>query len=358
MNRTDITTLYSAQAAIKAESLLDQKNSWFSLSLATLTSSLLFHDTLYVAKPPTSKEEGKKPPGEIADYFFNKNIVVELEEPSEVAKQNGVKATLDWFNSHKKYFDTLLKDSKFWQQPALHEWWKWHEENELTMHGKRLGGLAGQEFDNLVRGLGAREPEEIFTLDVLIRGYYYYILNKGNIWLHPIRANYMPGSTEEENVFTPDFYPWAVCIILGVLEEKTSSKKPEKRIGEWHRLVNHMRKYASDEKTTNNTDILFNVAKDLGIAKADQIADIGKKILDLVPIAVGAYLGISMLSTDPATVPVTKKILPYGVAFLSKVFSIGGKALGKRLDVRSVKKLENKGRRVLLLTKSKTTDKS
>ncbi len=67
MNSVDLTTIYSAQAALQAPTLSDPKYGWFTYSLATLTHALLKPEPLFVLAPPTSHERGNTPVGNARD---------------------------------------------------------------------------------------------------------------------------------------------------------------------------------------------------------------------------------------------------------------------------------------------------
>ena len=233
MNKVDLTTLYSTEAALALPSLDDAKYAWFIYSLASLSSSLLQNRQVYISKPPTSTEKGISPPGELV-YLLNQNKLVPcFDTTPEETKRLSVQRTLGWLEENRVYFERIVKDSSFWNQPQLIEWLSWHKNNEWPMRKERFPNIVGPEFESFVLSLGVREPEEVFTIDVLTRGYYYWDSSEGNIWLHPVRGFYLPSLPFSQTTEAQPFDSTVIHLIIGSLEDNTGHLGQSERMKFW-----------------------------------------------------------------------------------------------------------------------------
>ena len=241
MGNLDLTTIYSAQAALEHRKLNQKKYAWFVYSLASLSSALIHHQKVYLSRPPRSKEANETPPGSIAQLLRRAKLVPAFQSATEQEKNRAISGTRSWLEENRNHFSKLKSNSKFWKMEELQAWLKWHDRYEFISHDDRLGGITGEEFRDFIVSLGAKNDYEKFTFDVLARGFYYWTLNSGNIWLHPVRTFYLPGDivpnkSDEIRLDQP-----ALALLLGALHRFGRKLDFQDRSLYWLQLVKDVR---------------------------------------------------------------------------------------------------------------------
>ena len=230
----DLTTIFSAEAALGLTEYEDPKNRWFLYSLAVLSQAILDHSNLSISRPPSSKEVGSQPPGIVISFLTDKNVPIMFEESSQISKATGIVLTIEWLEQNKSSFQKVADNPNFWNQPALGEWLQWHKTFEWSFRWSRFNDkILGPEFEDFIRSLGRNTDEELFTLDVLTRGYYYRIVTDGDCWLHPIRTENLPTFQADGLIKSPFLDHGLFPLILTTLQEKTSSYTSIDRIKFW-----------------------------------------------------------------------------------------------------------------------------
>ena len=341
MNKVDLTTLYSAEAALELPNLDDAKYAWFIYSLASLSSSLLQNRQVFIPKPPTSIEKGVSPPGELAYLLKQNNLVPSFVIISEETKQRSVNTTLQWLQENRYYFEHIVKDSSFWNQPQLIEWLSWHKKNEWPMRKERFPNIVGPEFEGFVLSLGVREPEEMFTIDVLTRGYYYWDSSKENIWLHPVRGFYLPGSEFSQTSEAQPFDSTVIHLIMGALEEKTSLLGRSERMKYWiNQIIDAQR--LSEQIALNNPALHHELAKLWKIANWE-------RRVEQVELMFNNYWRYvePLLEVAPLSLRIAVKFLKPLTGHIAK----GAEEGAKKIDQKSVERTIETGKRILLLSK-------
>jgi hypothetical protein len=242
----DLTTVFSAEAALGLSTYEDPKNAWFIYSLGVLTQALLDFDAISVHKPPTSKENNTQPPGKIISFLSEANLPMQFYEPYLLHKGLNVYLANEWLNEHRELFTEIYANKNFWNQIELLEWLKWHIKNEWPNRWERFNGkIVGPEFENFINSFDLRNDEEYFVFDVLTRGYYYRIVTEGESWLHPIRVLNLPTSPDNSDTsLKSEFIENDLfLIILVALQENTINKSEEERISFWTKSIYETKKF-------------------------------------------------------------------------------------------------------------------
>ena len=298
----DLTTIYSAQAALESASLMDCNHAWFTYSLLQLTAALTNGPVVWVAKPMKSREEDWKAYGTIPKALSRVSTHrLEFVEYEKQYIDDCREKKAEWLDANKEELCSLSELSSLWNQPQFVNWLQWHKAFEWESHERRLGGLIEEDIRLLLAEQGITDEDRMYVVDVIARGYYYWELYSGNIWLHPIRLANTPGLPKPSD-FPNDvsFGGDLMSLAFGALQRQFDNKGIEPRMEYWANLVKSMSRcremFQTEEAACNE------LAKELKIAKWTNLVE---EVKDWLPPLVGLCVAaLYLLNVPIPTAPI------------------------------------------------------
>jgi hypothetical protein len=341
MNNVDLTTINSAEAALELQKFDDQKHAYFVYSLVSLTNAFLEGTEINISKPLPSKETTIRNRGQFVSFLKDKSLINDFSKIEDQSKFESMAKTFDWLSGKLDDMRLLAFDESFWKKAHVKEWLKWHEA-ERPIHEEAVGGSNEVSLDKFILenlSIDRNDYERRFTFDVIIRGFYYHDLHKGNIWLHPIRISQLD-KPEPNNILEYNTQKQvAVELIIGLLMSRKFNSK-EDRISFWTQSIKQAKIYFDGLKTSshlpiNDTEkVIDDLADKFGIMKWKELLSEQKPILDWIvnPAAImtQAFLNPVVATTIQLIAYYTTTFLPDIGDFIDKSISNKVQSKGKR----------------------------